>query len=719
MKITCNVTTATIAAAMIIVAAGTTPSRAADAAEAKSAPRPNILFIMSDDHCSQAVGAYGGRLAKLNPTPVIDTLAKEGMLFENCFVTNSICTPSRACIITGQYNHVNGVYTLSGRIEPARQSLAIEMRKAGYQTAMVGKWHLKEEPNFDYYNVLPGQGSYINPTFKEKIAGAWPKNVIKMEGHSSDCITDITLKWLKGRDRTKPFFLMHHYKAPHDMFTNAPRYEPYLADVDIPEPESLWRQPKFGSIATRGHDDECLPYIGTSIGRRHVFRNYTKSWAKDPNLTDEQAKRLAYNVYMKKYLRCVKGVDDNLKRLFDYLKKEGVYDNTVIMYTGDQGFMLGEHDYMDKRWMYDESQRMPFLVRYPKTVAAGSRTDAIIENVDFGPTMLAFAGVKTPPQMQGRSFKPILETGNEPDGWKQAAYYRYFMHMAHHWNPSHFGIRTKQHKLIYYYGCDMDGGNQTPPGWELYDLVKDPKEVNNVYDDPQYADVVKRLKTQLADLRTRIKDTDADFPEMRKVIDEFWDYDEADRQRAIEISHEYAQREKNRGSRPKKPPKGHKKAVVTPGGYIRTADSKAPLREHEGLKEISRTATYKISHVGNPGFNPDNAYLLSGDAPPIKGHAFHSELDVDQPFVVVKLEKVAAVRYVRIVNRTTGCEERAKGLTVWLSDDEKQWRQVWQAEKVAPEWLIDAAEETTCQYIKIGLPGRGTLHLNQVVVFGK
>ncbi len=221
----------TMVIAVVLLGARSVAQAAAPAT--KTDTRPNILFIMSDDHAAHAIGAYGSRLAKLDPTPVIDTLAEEGMLFENCYVTNSICTPSRACIITGQYNHVNGVYTLGGRILPENQTLAIEMRKAGYDTAMVGKWHLKEEPNFDYYKVLPGQGSYHDPTFRDKAAGAWPGNVVKMTGHSSDCITDITLEWLKSRDKSKPFFLMHHYKAPHDMFENAARYEPYLADMSL------------------------------------------------------------------------------------------------------------------------------------------------------------------------------------------------------------------------------------------------------------------------------------------------------------------------------------------------------------------------------------------------------------------------------------------------------------------------------------------------------
>ena len=501
--------------------------------------RPNVLFIMSDDHTTQAIGAYGSRLATLNLTPTIDRLAREGMLFENAYCTNSICTPSRACILTGQYDHINGVYDLGGRIETRRQYLALEMARAGYQTAMIGKWHLKEEPGaFDYYCVLPGQGRYFDPVFRVQGKEPWPRNTIRFEGmHSTDAITDLTLAWLKEkRDPDKPFFLMHHYKAPHDFFKYAPRYETYLADVQIPEPANLWEQPHFGSIATRGTEDELLPYIGTSIGRRNPRRNYAKHYKVGKELSDEAAKRAAYNIYLKHYLRCVKGVDDNLARLFAYLDETGLMDKTVIIYTGDQGFMLGEHDYMDKRWMYEESQRMPFLIRYPKTIQAGSRSDAIVENVDYGPTMLDFAGIKTPPSMQGRSFRSICETGREPDGWKQEAYYRYWMHMAHHDNPAHVGIRTKQFKLIFYYGCNYKGQNRTPPGWELYDVKKDPREVVNLYDDPNHADVVVQLKDRLAKLRRRIGDTGEDYPEVEAIIQEFWNDDAADRVQAAEIS---------------------------------------------------------------------------------------------------------------------------------------------------------------------------------------
>ncbi len=517
---------------------------------AQAADRPNILFIMSDDHTAQAVGAYATLLKDLDPTPNLDKLSDEGIVFDNAFCTNAICTPSRACIITGQYNHNNGVFDLGGNITPDKQTLPVLMRKAGYQTAMVGKWHLKQEPNFDYYKVLPGQGKYFNTEFRIQGEKKWPNNVVTHKGqHSSDAITESTLEWFKKeRDPNKPFFVCHQFKAPHDYFENAQRYQSYLADVKIPEPDTLYDVPDtFGSIATRGHDDELMPHVGTSIGKRNPRRSYaTHLFAKFPEefphdydpakLTERETTSISYQGYLKKYLRCVKGVDDNLKRLFDYLKAEGLYDNTVIIYTGDQGFWLGEKDYQDKRWAYDESARMPFIVRYPKAIPAGKRSDAIIENVDYPALMLDYAGVSIPGSMQGRSFREICETGQEPAGWKQAAYYRYWMHMAHHDNPGEMAMRTKDYKLIYFYGTNYKGGYQTPPAWELYDLKRDPSELNNVYDNPEYKNVRNQLKAQFAQLRTDIGDDGSHYPATEAVVQEFWDYSDQDRAKAIEIS---------------------------------------------------------------------------------------------------------------------------------------------------------------------------------------
>ncbi|GAB1857011.1 sulfatase [Flavobacteriaceae bacterium MHTCC 0001] len=526
----------------------------AEQSKQQNVEQPNIIFIMSDDHTTQGIGAYGSRLASLNPTPTIDRLAKEGVLMENVFCTNSICTPSRASILTGQYGQVNGVVDLSGRLTAEHQYLPIEMEKLGYETAMVGKWHLKHAPEaFTYYNVLPGQGDYFNPTLYSSEGGE-PReirfeedlvrtvNATQYEGHSSDVITDISLDWLKHkRDKSKPFFLMHHFKAPHDFFEYAPRYETYLATDTIPEPESLWDNKNNGSVATRGFNDTLLDTIGSSIGHRNVIRNMGMHMGIDPKIPDPEYKRLAYQEYLKRYLRCVKGVDDNVKRLFDYLESEKLMDNTIIIYTGDQGFMLGEHDYIDKRWMYEESMRMPFLVRYPKSIAAGSKVDAIANNTDFAPTIIDMAGGKTPDDMQGSSFKSILETGKEPEGWKQETYYRYWMHMAHkHNNPAHFGIRTKDYKLIFFYGRDYNTERnteaqewahnpasmsdfETPPAWEFYDLRNDPKEMDNRYGDAKYAEIIADLKARLKTLRAEVKEDDSKYPNIAKVVEQYWE----------------------------------------------------------------------------------------------------------------------------------------------------------------------------------------------------
>jgi uncharacterized sulfatase len=304
---------------------------------------------MADDHAAAAIGAYGSHLARINPTPNLDRFASEGILFTNCFATNSICTPSRACILTGQYSQTNGVRDLEDSLDGSRHFLPMEMSKLGYETAIIGKWHLKTEPNFDYYKVFPGQGRYFDPVMIEKGGKPWPQNKTVYPGHSTDVITDQTISWLASRNKSKPFFLMHHYKAPHDEFDYSPRYEQYLQAVDIPEPVSLYFRDLWGSVATRGSADSLVNEIGSSISSRNWYRNYVEQYAIGPRASHNIATHLAYQEYLKRYLRCVKGIDDNLKKLFNYLKKNDLWDNTIIIYTSDQGMMLGAHDFMDKR----------------------------------------------------------------------------------------------------------------------------------------------------------------------------------------------------------------------------------------------------------------------------------------------------------------------------------------------------------------------------------
>ncbi|MEH6550587.1 MAG: sulfatase [Pseudomonadales bacterium] len=509
--------------------------------------KPNILFIMSDDHTPQAIGAYGSRLAELDPTPNLDILAREGTRFNKVFVTNSICTPSRATIITGQYSQTNGVLDLDGNIPVAQQHLPRLMAEAGYETAMIGKWHLHDEPAaFDYYKVLPGQGKYFDPVFRDSASDkAWPNNKVKYVGHSSDVITDISLRWLAQRDRSRPFFLMHHFKAPHDMFENAPRYDDFLADVNIPEPASLYDQAGWGSVATKGENDSLVTEIGTSVSKRNPRRNMGIHMDVDQQLDDRAYTHESYQRYIKRYLRTVRGVDDNLKRLLDHLKDTGEYDNTIILYTGDQGMMLGEHDLIDKRWMYEESLRMPLIIRHPGKQTAPATSELLINNTDFAPLILDMAGVATPDYMQGRSFAPVLD--NQPlEDWRKATYYRYWMHRAHHDVPSHFGVRSTDYKLIFFYGAHYDatpassdvnyaGKNwsrkdkvvpskvRTPVAWEFYDLRTDPEELNNRYDDPRYQQVIAELKAELSRQREEYQETDAAYPHLQAIIGAHWE----------------------------------------------------------------------------------------------------------------------------------------------------------------------------------------------------
>lgn len=483
--------------------------------------KPNILYIMSDDHAATAIGTYGSRLTCLNPTPNIDALANRGMRFDQVFCVNSICTPSRANIITGQYCQTNGVLDLTDSLDTERQYLPQAMKKAGYETAMIGKWHLKNEPvAFDHYCVLPGQGQYFDPEFLIRGDKPWPGNVIQEMGkHSTDAITDFSLEWLKnGRDMSKPFFLMHHFKAPHDMFENAPRYEGHLEEVEIPEPDNLHNQPQdgFGSIASR-------PY-GAGLTKNHPSWNMARKLGVDPDLPEPAHGKLAYQRYLKRYLRCVKGIDDNIQRLVDYLEVTGELGNTIIIYTSDQGFLLGEHDLIDKRWMYEESLKMPFIICGPGIAESGSSNDWLINNTDFAPTILELVGVeKTPEYMQGCSFGSALKGEDKPVDWRDATYYRYWMHMAHGLQvPAHFGVRDDRYKLMFFYGCKPDGSNQTPAAWELYDCEADPFENRNCYEDPGYKDVIERMKKQILQLREELGETDDACPAVQSIIEAHW-----------------------------------------------------------------------------------------------------------------------------------------------------------------------------------------------------
>ncbi len=496
----------------------------------RASQRPNILFIMSDDHAYQAISAYNGAL---NQTPNIDRLAQEGVLFEQSFVTNSICAPSRAVMLTGKYSHLNGVVDNSRVFDNQQVTFPKLLQSHGYQTAMIGKWHLKSTPTgFDYWNILPGQGHYYNPDFIEM------GEKKRVEGYVTDLITDFALDWLQNkRDAQKPFCLLLHHKAPHRNWMPNLKYLTKYDDREFPIPETF-----FDDYATRRAAKEQEMEIA-----RHLFLDFdlkvpdvpgekeesnwekigTRLWQGEwQRMTEQQrqawqkvygpkneafrkarlkGKALAkwkFQRYLKDYLRCIDSVDENVGRVLEYLDKAGLRENTLVVYTSDQGFYLGEHGWFDKRWIYEQSLRMPLLMRYPAEVPAGQRNNEdMVLNLDFAPTFLDFARVPIPDEMQGRSLRPVLR-GKTPSDWRQAIYYHYYEYPAWHMVKRHYGIRTKRYKLAHFY-YDIDE-------WELFDLQKDPLELHNVYNDPAYASVVQSLKAELERLRKKYKDTEID-----------------------------------------------------------------------------------------------------------------------------------------------------------------------------------------------------------------
>ncbi len=466
-------------AAIAALASAPAAARLASAADAPADKRPNILFIMSDDHAAHAIGSYG---SKINQTPNIDRIAKEGMRMDCCLVTNSICSPSRAVIITGKYSHINGVPVFN-TFDGSQPTLPKYLQAAGYHTGMIGKWHLGSDPTgFDYWNVLPGQGVYHNPAFIEN--GKRTKHT----GYCTDLIADFSIEFLKNRPKDKPFFLMSHHKAPHRPWDPDEKHKQMFADREIPEPSTF-------------NDDYAGRSDAAAEATMRIDRNLMPRDVKEKppeGLTAEQLKKWKYQRYMKDYLACVQSVDDNVGRLLDYLDKSGLAENTIVVYTSDQGFFLGDHNWYDKRFMYEESLKMPFLVRWPKRIKPGSVSKDMVLNVDFAPTLMAAAGLATPADMQGRSFLPVLE-GKTPADWRQSMYYRYYHYPMHHRVQPHYGVRTHEYKLIYFNKLDQ---------WELYDLKKDPEELKNVYSDPAYADQVKKLKAELYRLKKEVKDED-------------------------------------------------------------------------------------------------------------------------------------------------------------------------------------------------------------------
>ena len=463
---------------------------------------PNILFIMADDHATQAISCYG---SKINTTPNIDKIAEEGVRFDNTFCTNSICTPSRASILTGQYSHENEVYTLENDLDPSHPNVAKELQKSGYKTAAIGKWHLHTQPTgFDYYSLLPGQGSYHNPKFKDQ-NNTWSyrnKGGTQEKGYATDLITEKSIQWIDSlTTKDRPFFLMCNHKAPHRPWVPDEAHKDMYQNETIPVPETFEDNYTGRAQAAK----EAQMRIG-----RDLTENDLKS-KPPPALTNKGYKYWSYQRFIKDYLRTVASIDDNVGRLLDFLTTNGLLENTLVIYTSDQGFFLGEHGWFDKRFMYEESLRMPLLVRYPKRIEPGQVVDEIVLNIDLPAFFLDSANKKIPEWMQGRSFRPFVEGKSIPN-WRNAMYYRYWMHLDHYHNVySHYGLRTDRYKIINYYGEALSKkGNIDIPKeieWELFDLKNDPNEMKNLYNNHEHRIVQEKLMRLLYEKKQRLGDT--------------------------------------------------------------------------------------------------------------------------------------------------------------------------------------------------------------------
>ena len=460
-------------------------------AAAFAVEKPNIIFIFSDDHAEQAISAYG---SKVNKTPNIDRLATGGALFTNSFVTNSICTPSRATLLTGQYSHLNGVPVFN-RFDGSRDHVAKHLQAGGYHTGMVGKWHLGSDPTgFDRWIVLPGQGDYWNPKFLV------PGQQLTIKGHTTDITGDLGIEWLETRPKDKPFFLMLHQKAPHRKWQPDERNKALFKDKTFPEPETL-----FDDYATR---PAALPENKQTIAK-DLNRSDLKK-APPEGLKGRELIKWKYQRYMQDYLACVQGVDDNVGKLLDYLEKSGLAENTIVIYSADNGWYLGEFGLYDKRFMYEPGLRVPLLAKGPG-IKSGITPAEFVANIDLAPTFLDLAGLPIPEFMQGRSLVPLLH-GKSPEEWRETVYYRYYHTPGHHNTAAHYGVRTATKKLIYYWDKDA---------YELYDLTEDPMEQDNLLfpedekKSPEIEKLFAELKAEITRLQKEFKD-DGQYSEPSK-----------------------------------------------------------------------------------------------------------------------------------------------------------------------------------------------------------
>jgi arylsulfatase A-like enzyme len=506
----------------MILLARCSPDRASES-------RPNILFIMADDHALRAISAFGSDLID---TPNIDRIAKEGVLFENSFVTNSICAPSRAVLLTGKYSHRNGLRDNRDEFDGSQETFPKLLQRVGYQTAMIGKWHLKTDPTgFDDWRILIGQGQYYNPVFNEN------GTEVERKGYVTDLITDLAIDFLDRRDKTKPFALLYHHKAPHRNWMPAERHLDAFEGRDFPLPETFYDD-YAGRAAAKAQDMRVADmwfsvdmklhpeYFGEETGSGgNASFDPTEEWSDDYGRLDDEQRAAwdahyrpineafrddppakdalaewKYQRYLEDYLGTVAAVDENVGRMLDYLDENGLAENTIVIYTSDQGFYLGEHGWYDKRFMYEESLRMPLVMRYPARVGAGKRVDELVLNLDFAPSLLDFAGVTVPHAMQGRSLLPLVASdATGPSDWRDAIYYRYyeFPHGWHNVRP-HYGVRTDRYKLIHF-EADLDV-------WELYDLESDPHELRNLYGNEDYQKVQEELRAKLSELQHEVGD---------------------------------------------------------------------------------------------------------------------------------------------------------------------------------------------------------------------